>query len=72
MDAAIEHHSARAQCHSTRRALLAAAGRRGPAGVMVHHALLDREEREDIERLLALLAAHENARCVPLGSLVDA
>ena len=24
-----------------------------------HHALLDREEREDVERLLALLATHE-------------
>ena len=38
---------------------------------MLHHALLGREEREDVERLLALLAAHENAHCVPLSSLVD-
>ena len=50
--------------------LLAAACRRGPTGVMLHHALLGREEREDVERLLALLAARENARCVPLSSLV--
>jgi hypothetical protein len=49
---------------------LAAACRRGPTGVMLHHALVGREERQDLERLLALLAAHDNARCVPLGSLV--
>jgi UDP-glucuronate 4-epimerase len=49
---------------------LAAACRRGPTGVMLHHALMGREERSDVERLLELLAAHENARCVPLGSLV--
>jgi hypothetical protein len=37
---------------------------------MVHHALLGRQERAEVGRLLALLAAHENARCVPLSSLV--
>jgi hypothetical protein len=50
--------------------LLAAACRTGTAGVMLHHALLDRDERAVVTRLLALLAAHESARCVPLGSLV--
>ena len=50
--------------------LLAAACRRGPTGVMLHHALLGREERGDVERLLSLLAGHENARCVPLRSFV--
>lgn len=50
--------------------LLAVACRRGPTGVMLHHALVDREERAEVERLLALLAAHENARCVPLSSFV--
>jgi peptidoglycan/xylan/chitin deacetylase (PgdA/CDA1 family) len=44
--------------------------RRGPTGVMLHHALLGREKRADIERLLALLAGHENARCTPMSSLV--
>lgn len=49
---------------------LAAACRRGPTGVMLHHALMGREQRRDVERLLGLLVVHENARCVPLGSLV--
>jgi peptidoglycan/xylan/chitin deacetylase (PgdA/CDA1 family) len=48
---------------------LAAACRPGPTGIMLHHALVDYEERKNVERLLALLAAHENARCVPLSSL---
>jgi hypothetical protein len=38
---------------------------------MLHHALLDRGERRDVEQLLGLLAAHENATCVPLGALVS-
>ncbi len=50
--------------------LLAAACRRGPTGVMLHHAVLDRHARNDIERLLELLSEHASARCVPLGSLV--
>jgi hypothetical protein len=50
--------------------LLAAACRRGLTGVMLHHALIGREERGDVERLVSLLAAHENARCVPLSSFV--
>jgi hypothetical protein len=49
--------------------LLAAACRRGPTGVMLHHALLGRREREDVEELLVLITAHENACCVPLSSL---
>jgi peptidoglycan/xylan/chitin deacetylase (PgdA/CDA1 family) len=49
--------------------LLAAACGEGTTGVMLHHALLDRDELADVARLLALLAGHENARCVPLGSL---
>ena len=51
-------------------ALLAAATRCGPTGVMLHHALVDREGRTDLEQLLALLSVHDNARCVPLRSLV--
>ena len=50
---------------------LAAAARKGSStGVMFHHALLGPREREDVERLLALLASHGNARCVPLSSPV--
>jgi peptidoglycan/xylan/chitin deacetylase (PgdA/CDA1 family) len=50
---------------------LAADCRRGPTGVMLHHALLGRKERADTERLLALLAEHEHARCLPLQSLLQ-
>ena len=52
--------------------LLAAACRQRTTGVMLHHALLGREELADVTRLLNLLAGHENARCVPLASLVPA
>jgi len=66
--------SARRKGHRVREAevgrQLAAACRRGPTGVMLHHALLGRSERADVERLLALLTGHENARCTPLSSLV--
>jgi predicted deacetylase len=48
---------------------LASACRRGATGVMLHHALLGPEERADVAQLLALLTAHENARCIPLSSL---
>jgi Uncharacterized protein conserved in bacteria (DUF2334) len=51
---------------------LAAACREGATGVMLHHALLGRDELADVARLLNLLSGHENARCVPLGSLVPA
>jgi hypothetical protein len=44
----------------------------GPVGVMLHHELIDSSERRRLERLLALLASHENAHCVPLSSLLDA
>lgn len=44
----------------------------GPVGVMLHHELIGPAERQGIEQLLALLASHGNARCVPMGSLVDA
>jgi peptidoglycan/xylan/chitin deacetylase (PgdA/CDA1 family) len=38
-----------------------------PTGIMLHHALLDADERRRLERLLALLASHENARCVSIA-----
>jgi hypothetical protein len=50
--------------------LAAAARERATVGVMLHHELVGADEREAVGRLLALLASHENARCVPLGSLV--
>jgi len=50
-------------------ALLAAASRCGPTGVMLHHALVGREGLAELEQFLALLSAHDNACCVPLRSL---
>jgi predicted deacetylase len=50
--------------------LAAAVRERSSTGVMLHHALIGPREREDVERLLALLASHGNARCVSLSSLV--
>jgi hypothetical protein len=35
---------------------------------MLHHELVGRGEREEVSRLLAVLAAHENGRCVPLAA----
>jgi hypothetical protein len=52
--------------------LAAAARGPGPVGVMLHHELIGPAERDGLERLLVLLAEHENARCVPLGTLVGA
>jgi hypothetical protein len=52
--------------------LAAAARAPGPVGVMLHHELIGPAERDEVERLLVLLAEHENARCVSLGTLVGA
>jgi peptidoglycan/xylan/chitin deacetylase (PgdA/CDA1 family) len=53
-------------------ARLAAAARASePVGVMLHHALLGSDERARLESLLALLAEHPNARCVPMASLLE-
>jgi peptidoglycan/xylan/chitin deacetylase (PgdA/CDA1 family) len=46
--------------------------RRGPVGIMLHHALIDSAERDRLDRLLWLLTSHERAECVSLGSLIDA
>jgi hypothetical protein len=49
--------------------LATAARNRESTGVMLHHALIDVDGRRTVERLLALLAGHANARCIPLSSL---
>ena len=41
-------------------------------GVMLHHADLGPDDRENIEQLLALVTSHQNACCVSLGSLLTA
>jgi hypothetical protein len=38
-----------------------------PTGIMLHHALLDADERRGLERLVGLLASHDNARCVSVA-----
>jgi hypothetical protein len=49
---------------------LAAAAQDGEkAGVMLHHADIGLDEREDVEGLLTLLRTHDNVRCVTLASL---
>jgi hypothetical protein len=50
--------------------LAAEASARTTVGVMLHHELLGPDEREAVGRLLELVSSHENARCVPLASLV--
>ena len=42
------------------------------AGVMLHHADVGPDDRENIEQLLALVTSHQNACCVSLGSLLAA
>jgi Polysaccharide deacetylase len=59
-------------CPDASMKLAAAARRPGPVGVMLHHELIGPAERDEVERLLVLLAEHGNARCVPLGALVGA
>lgn len=50
--------------------LLAANRGAEPTGVMFHHAVMDATEREPAEELLALLASHDRARCVPMMQLL--
>jgi hypothetical protein len=50
--------------------LAAAAPEGDQTGVMLHHADIGSDEHEDVERLLTLLITQENARCVPLASLL--
>lgn len=37
-----------------------------PVGVMLHHALMTADDRQDLAALLDLLAGHENASCVTM------
>ena len=48
------------------RIAAAAVKRGGPVGVMLHHAAMDEGERAAAWELLALLAGHDGARCVPM------
>jgi hypothetical protein len=51
------------------RRIASAAARTGRVGVMLHHAVMDEASLRDVASLLALLAAHANARCVRMSEL---
>jgi len=51
-------------------ALSAAVSSRAPVGVMLHHALVDDEEREKISELLKLLSSSSNVRCHLMRDIV--
>ena len=51
-------------------ALVAAAARQRPVGVMLHHAIMDEEERNGLAELLKLLAEHSQAHCTLMRRLV--
>ena len=50
-------------------ARLAGAAHDGPAGIMLHHELMDTEDLERLGELLALLGGHARARCCTMESL---
>jgi hypothetical protein len=53
-------------------ATLALAARRAePVGVMLHHAVMDEEDRHDVARLFALLAESPSVRLAPMAELVQ-
>lgn len=57
--------------HSEMGELLAtAAAGPTPVGVMLHHAIMNEEERERLAKLLELLSSHSQARCVLMRELV--
>jgi len=51
-------------------ALATAASRETPVGVMLHHAVMNDEERGKVGELLELLTTHSRARCVLMRKLV--
>ena len=48
----------------------AAASGPSPVGVMLHHAIMNEEEREKLGKLLQLLSSHSQAHCVLMRELV--
>jgi predicted glycosyltransferase len=50
--------------------LAAAASSPAPVGVMLHHAIMNEEERERLGQLLKLLTSHSQARCVLMRELI--
>jgi hypothetical protein len=60
----------RVSLHEVGLRLARAAVSAAPVGVMFHHELMDEEEMRRADELLALLAAHANARCRLMSALV--
>jgi peptidoglycan/xylan/chitin deacetylase (PgdA/CDA1 family) len=56
--------------HEIGELLAAAASESAPVGVMLHHAIMNEEERERLGELLKLLSSHSQARCVRMRELV--
>jgi len=50
-------------------ALAAAASEGGPVGVMLHHAVMDRDDDRQLEELLLLLARHPAVRCRTMSAV---
>jgi peptidoglycan/xylan/chitin deacetylase (PgdA/CDA1 family) len=50
--------------------LAAQASEGGPLGVMLHHAVMDVDELAALDELVALVAAHDAARFVPMTDIV--
>jgi peptidoglycan/xylan/chitin deacetylase (PgdA/CDA1 family) len=55
--------------HELGQRLAQAAARTGPVGIMLHHAVMDDSSLDEVEAVLALLAAHPRAQCVPMREL---
>ena len=53
------------------RRIADAAQRSRPVGIMLHHALLDREVLDGLRSLLDLLANHANARCCLMREIIQ-
>ncbi|HKS07918.1 MAG TPA: DUF2334 domain-containing protein [Pyrinomonadaceae bacterium] len=47
------------------------AAARSPIGVMLHHALMDQEERARLAELLQLVSTHSQARCVLMRDFIQ-
>jgi predicted glycosyltransferase len=56
--------------HEIGELLAAAASESAPVGVMLHHAIMNEEERGRLDELLKLLSSHSQARCVRMRELV--
>ena len=51
--------------------LAARAAEPAPLGVMLHHAEMDTEDLAAMSELLALICAHERARCLSMAAVVE-